>query len=147
MLIQNGERIVKIKSTRKARLHGDWYLDLVGQEFSVIMYNICAAEYTVSYKGSLRILAEEDVEIISDTKEDPVSKQKVYVVVTTISDGERENFADVVLISTTEQKAQECVGALINRDAPALTRLGINTDNLAEYESASYFTREIDGTF
>jgi hypothetical protein len=68
MSIRTGQRIIRIKSTRAARKYGNWYKDLLGQEFDVLMYSMTEAEYTVKHGEDLKILPDEDIEIISDTK-------------------------------------------------------------------------------
>lgn len=68
-MIYDGVRIVKIVSTKKARLWSDWYKDLVGQEFEVLMYDMIAAEYTVKHGDKFYRLPDEDVEVVSDTSQ------------------------------------------------------------------------------
>jgi len=62
-----GERTVKITSTKSARKYGNWYKDLLGTEFVVIMYDICAAEYTVKFADKLHQLPDDDITIVKDT--------------------------------------------------------------------------------
>jgi hypothetical protein len=69
MSMLNGKRVIRIKSTKAARKYGHWYKDLLGTEFEAIMYSICEAEYTVNHRGGLRILPDEDVEIVSDSSQ------------------------------------------------------------------------------
>lgn len=70
MGIRTGRRIIRIKSTTAVRKYGHWYKDLLGTEFDVLMYSICEAEYTVKHGEDFKRLPVEDVEIVSDTKED-----------------------------------------------------------------------------
>jgi hypothetical protein len=67
MSVLNGKRIIRIKSTKAARKYGHWYKDLLGTELEAFSYSICEAEYTVIYRGGLKILPDEDVELVSDT--------------------------------------------------------------------------------
>jgi len=65
-MIKSGKRIIKIISDKDAWKYGGWYKELVGKEFSVIMYDIMSAEYMVYYEDTCMILPENSVEIVSD---------------------------------------------------------------------------------
>jgi hypothetical protein len=71
-MIKTGIRTIKIIRANKARLYGNWYSELIGHEFDTIMYDICAAEYTVKYVDQLCLLPENDVVIVIETKGDSV---------------------------------------------------------------------------
>lgn len=58
-------RIVRVERSTKAHLVGNWYTDLIGSEFSVLMFSITANEYTVWHDDEYRILRAEDVETVS----------------------------------------------------------------------------------
>jgi histidinol dehydrogenase len=78
--------------------------------------------------------------------------KKVYVVVTTDNDGERDLFADVVLITEDEKKAQEVEQALkdyiISGKTDGLIKHNITPENLSTPIGGwAYFTRELDGSF
>lgn len=60
----------------------------------------------------------------------------VHVVVTTVSDGERELFSDVVLITEDKEKAEKLTEDLKEHK--------VSLEWLATYESAATFTRIID---
>jgi hypothetical protein len=62
----------------------------------------------------------------------------VYVVVTTINDGEDDNFRDVVLVTKSEIKAKNLVKKL--QSGKKVKGLDI----LMEYDGATYFERKID---
>jgi histidinol dehydrogenase len=78
--------------------------------------------------------------------------KKVYVVVTTVNDGERDLFADVVLVTENEVTAQDVQQALkefiISGETKGLIKHNINPENLSTPISGwAYFTKEIDGSF
>jgi hypothetical protein len=60
----------------------------------------------------------------------------VHVVVTTVNDGERDLFSDIVLITEDKDKAEDLVKALKKHTA--------GLEWLGEYDSAASFTRDLD---
>jgi hypothetical protein len=63
--------------------------------------------------------------------------EKIFVVVTLYSDGEREYFCDVALLTKDESKAKELTQKLkAHKKIPGY-------DWLVDYEDANYFPREI----
>lgn len=78
--------------------------------------------------------------------------KKVYVVVTTINEDERDLFCDVVLVTEDEAKAQEVQQALkeyvISGKTTGLIKNNICPENLSiPIGGWAYFTKEIDGSF
>lgn len=78
--------------------------------------------------------------------------KKVYVVVTTDNDGERDLFADVVKITKSEKIAQGLEKALkayvISGKKSGLKKYGVDPDNLSKPIGGwAYFTRELEGSF
>lgn len=65
-------------------------------------------------------------------------KFSVYIVATTINDGEDDNFRDIVLVTPSKRKAQNLVSKL--KSGKKIK--GLNT--LMDYESATWFERKID---
>jgi hypothetical protein len=66
-------------------------------------------------------------------------KDTLFIVVTTISDGERELFPDIVLITPSETKARNLTRKLRDR-APVR---GLDYSLLSEFTGAAYFTRRV----
>lgn len=60
----------------------------------------------------------------------------VWIVVTTVNDGERDTFADVVLVTRDKTKAEKLVAKLKKHK--------VKLDWLSEYDSAAFFSRTID---
>lgn len=66
-------------------------------------------------------------------------KQTLFVVVTTTSDGERELFPDLVLITPNETRARNLVKKLRARTPVK----GLDYSLLSDFTGASYFTRTV----
>lgn len=58
--MNEGQRIVRVERSTNVT----WYRNLIGCEFSVLMFSIPANEYTVYHDGEYRILRADDVEIV-----------------------------------------------------------------------------------
>ena len=74
---------------------------------------------------------------------------KVYVVATTVSDGEYDNFRDIVLVTQSKQKAQNLTRLLRGSDhwGPRKLLSGKKIkglDTLLDYEGATWFERELE---
>jgi len=67
---------------------------------------------------------------------------QLYVVVTTTNDGERDNFADVILVTDDEALAEETVAKLIKREPIE----GIDYNLLAPFDDAASFNRTLNET-
>jgi len=61
---------------------------------------------------------------------------EIYVVVTTMDD----NMADVILITSDKDKAEEIAAKITNREPIE----GFDYDLLSDYEDAQYFTRSLN---
>lgn len=68
---------------------------------------------------------------------------KVFIVVTITNPVDTELYADVVLVTKDEDKAAQVVKALQSRDSNVLKKYNIDIDVLADYENATYFSKEV----
>jgi len=84
--------------------------------------------------------------------------KSVYVVVTTINDGERELYADIVLITSDKTKAASVNMSLyrlktstdkeiVAQVQRTLQRQGIDYTHLSYYDNVAFYPRIIDGNF